>query len=193
MNIFILDKDPVVAAQLQCDKHIPKMVVESGQMLSTAHRVLDGTLTRKPSKSGKTMVKYWDLYEGRDDLEGEHLLYKAVHVGHPCTVWTMESQGNYRWHYDHFIALCQEYTYRYGKIHKTARELGSALYSAPINIPDGEMTEFPLAMKSNPECFFWGDAVKSYRAFYQTKQHRFKMVWTKRQVPEWFQYANLHA
>jgi len=55
MNIFILDEDPVIAAQMQCDKHIPKMVVESGQMLSTAHRVLDGLLTKRPSKSGKIL------------------------------------------------------------------------------------------------------------------------------------------
>jgi len=33
MNLFILDKDPVKAAQLQCDKHVVKMIVESGQML----------------------------------------------------------------------------------------------------------------------------------------------------------------
>jgi hypothetical protein len=44
MNIFILHEDPVVAAQMQCDKHVPKMVVESAQMLSTAHRMLDGTV-----------------------------------------------------------------------------------------------------------------------------------------------------
>jgi hypothetical protein len=192
MNIFILDNDPIIAAQLQCDKHVPKMVVESAQMLSTAHRVLDGKLTRKPSKSGKTMVKYWDLYEGQDDLEAEMLYYKAVHVGHPCTVWTMESNSNYNWHYQHFIALCEEYTYRYGKLHKTARDLASALYSTPRNIPDGPLTPFPLAMKSNPECFFWNDPVKSYRAFYQTKQNRFKMVWTKRPKPEWFN-ADIHA
>ena len=42
MNIFVLDKDPVVAAQMLCDKHVSKMIVESAQMLSTAHRLLDG-------------------------------------------------------------------------------------------------------------------------------------------------------
>tara|TARA_Y100000114_G_C11740200_1_gene318496 strand:+ start:443 stop:1024 length:582 start_codon:yes stop_codon:yes gene_type:complete len=192
MNIFILSLDPVEAAQMQCDKHVPKMLVESGQMLSTAHRVLDGKLTRKPSKSGKTMVKYWDLYEGADDLEAELLYYKAVHVGHPCTVWSMESDSNYRWHWEHMKALADEYTYRYGKFHKTERELLWQIQSPPRNIPKGPMTPFKLAMKANPECMF-DDPVKSYRAFYQTKQYRFKMVWTKRSVPEWFQYADLHA
>ena len=192
MNIFILSLDPVEAAQMQCDKHVPKMLVESGQMLSTAHRVLDGKLTRKPSKSGKTMVKYWDLYEGADDLEAELLYYKAVHVGHPCTVWSMESDSNYRWHWEHMKALADEYTYRYGKFHKTERELLWQIQSPPRNIPKGPMTPFKLAMTANPECMF-DDPVKSYRAFYQTKQYRFPMVWTKRPVPEWFQYANLHA
>ena len=192
MNIFILSLDPVEAAQMQCDKHVPKMLVESGQMLSTTHRVLDGKLTRRPSKSGKTMVKYWDLYEGADDLEAELLYYKAVHVGHPCTKWTMESDENYRWHWEHMKALANEYTYRYGKIHKTERELLWQIQSPPRNIPKGPMTDFKLAMKANPECMF-DDPVKSYRAFYQTKQYRFPMVWTKRPVPEWFQYADVHA
>ena len=57
MNIFVLNKDPVLAAQEQCDKHVVKMIVESAQMLSTAHRMLDGQVYRKPSKSGKTMIK----------------------------------------------------------------------------------------------------------------------------------------
>lgn len=191
MNLFILHEDPVIAAQMQCDKHVPKMIVESGQMLSTAHRVLDGFLDRRPSKSGKTRVKYWDLYLGQNDLEAELLLYKAVHVGHPCTQWTMRSGENYDWHYQHFIALAQEYTYRYGKVHATAERLGSALYTQPRNIPHVGFTPFELAMKSNPECMFPEDPVKSYRLFYQTKQHRFKMVWTKRNRPEWFN--NVHS
>jgi len=48
------------------------------------------------------------------------------------------------------------------------------------------MTPFKLAMKSNPECMFPSDPIKSYRLFYQTKQHRFKMTWSKRTIPAWF-------
>ena len=190
MNLFILDNCPIVSAMWQCDKHVPKMIVESAQMLSTAHRILDGTMEKRPSKSGKTMVKYYKL-----DNQFESLLYKAVHHKHPCTIWTMESAANYDWHYLHFAALCQEYTFRYGKIHKTDRELREVLETKPLNIPyrNGEMTPFKLAMKSNPECIELGDPVKAYRAFYQTKQHRFNMTWTKREKPEWFQYADLHA
>ena len=181
MNLFILDSDPVKAAQLQCDKHVVKMIVESAQMLSTAHRMLDGVLKRAPSKSGKTMSKHWTLPDDRDDV-----LYKAVHMAHPCTVWTMKSNNNYTWHWVHFAALCDEYTYRYKKVHATDKLLREKLKSLPRNIDVGYLTQKPLAMKSNPECMFPDDPVKSYRMFYQTKQDRFKMVWTGREVPEWF-------
>ena len=138
MNIFILNEDPEIAAQEQCNKHIPKMVVESGQMLSTAHRMLDGELYHKPSKSGKRMVKYYD----HPTLEDQ--LYKAVHHGHPCTVWTMESVCNYMWHYRHFVALCDEYMYRYGKRHLTDTLLRDILRTPPANIPQVERTPFKL-------------------------------------------------
>jgi hypothetical protein len=183
LNLFILDTDPVKAAQLQCDKHASKMVVESGQMLSTVHRILDGSLEKRSSKSGKTNVKYWKLPDSR-----ESVLYKAVHMAHPCTVWTMKTKSNYMWHYEHFVALANEFTYRYNKQHKTYTDLADILKSPPKNIPNGPLTLWPLAMKSNPECMFPEDPVKSYRMFYQTKQDRFKMVWKNRPVPEWFKY-----
>lgn len=178
MNIFLLDPNPVVAAKLQCDKHIVKMVLESAQMLSTAHRILDGKLVRLPSKSGKTIVNHF--------LLENDLLYNAVHHHHPCTTWTMASSENYTWHWNHFVALCEEYTYRYNKKHATDLKLREALKPLPKNIPIGDMTKFPLAMKSNPECMFPDDPVKSYRLYYRTKKDRFKMVWTNRNIPEWF-------
>ena len=181
MNIFILSTDPKEAAQIQCDRHVVKMILESAQMLSTAHRVLDGELTRIPSKSGKTMVKGWILPDYREDL-----LYKAVHVGHPCTIWTIESLQNYNWHYKHFCALAEEYEYRYGKKHKSFVDLGDVLSMAPKNIPNVDQTPFKLAMGAAPECINNNDPVGSYRAFYQTKQERFKMAWTKREIPDWF-------
>jgi hypothetical protein len=181
MNLFVLDNCPVEAARLQCDKHVVKMIVESAQMLSTVHRMLDGVQTRAPSKSGKTMSKAWTLPDSRDDI-----LYRAVHMHHPCTIWTAESNNNYNWHYVHFVALCDEYQYRYGKVHATDILLRDALKNPPMNIPVGYKTPQPLAMKANPECIDYKDIVGSYRKFYQTKQDRFKMSWTKRPVPEWF-------
>ena len=43
MNIFYLDPDPKVCAEMHNNKHTVKMIIEYAQLMSTAHRVLDGT------------------------------------------------------------------------------------------------------------------------------------------------------
>ena len=43
MNIFALDECPVKSAEMACDKHCVKMILESAQLLCSVHRVLDGT------------------------------------------------------------------------------------------------------------------------------------------------------
>lgn len=35
MNIFVLDAHPSLAARMQCDKHVVKMILESAQIMST--------------------------------------------------------------------------------------------------------------------------------------------------------------
>lgn len=181
MNIFILDNDPVVAAQMLCDKHVPKMIVESGQMLSTVHRLLDGTPTRRRSKSGKTMQQYFEFGDERDDL-----YYTAVHKFHPCTTWTKLSKANYDWHYVHFKAMSDEYTYRRGKVHTTWKVLGELLEKAPQNIPDTGLTEFAQAMTHYPQCMVEGDAVQAYRNYYHEAKWFAKWEW-KRPAPTWWE------
>lgn len=177
MNIFLLDMNPVIAARMQCDKHVVKMVTESAQMLSTAHRILDGT----PVPSKTKTIKAWTHPE-HDDV-----LYKAVHINHPCTLWTMESKWNYDWHYMHFKSLSTEYRHRYNRQHASFNKLRDILQDSPANIPDIGQTPFRLAMGAAPECIDESDPVGSYRKFYMTKQDRFKMVWTKAEVPYWFE------
>jgi len=185
MNIFCLDDDPRTAALYHCDKHVVKMIVESAQMLSTAHRYLDGKCVELLSASGRKK-KEWQFGDHRDQL-----LYKAAHVNHPSSIWTRESKENYIWHYELFLSLCNEYHYRYGKVHATEKKLQLALSNVPQNFLSAGKTPFKLAMKSNPECMFPEDPVKSYRLFYQTKQSRFKMKWTKRNVPDWFVFTKV--
>jgi hypothetical protein len=182
MNIFALSPVPEIAARWHCDKHVSKMIVESGQMLSTAHRILDGVMDRRLSKTGKTRVRYWEL----EDERSESTLYKAVHTGHPCTVWTMTSHLNYKWHYQLFTELCKEYTFRYGKKHLTEKVLHDILKDPPKNIKMSHMTPFALAMGAAPECIDHCDPIGSYQNFYQTKQSRFSMKWSKREIPHWF-------
>ena len=122
MNIFYLDKDPEIAAQMMCDKHVVKMILESAQMLSTAHRVLDG-----------------------DRVADSKGLYKMAHKNHPSTIWVRTCDENYEWLWNHMEALMYEYTHRYGKKHATER-LTHALWKLPINIPYGEFTDPPQCM-----------------------------------------------
>ena len=182
MNIFALDDCPEAAARYHCDKHVVKMIVEAAQMLSTAHRVLDGT-------------EYVAVRNGRKSrqwLHADDRLYKVAHLNHPSSVWTRECAANYDWHFRLFCALCDEYTHRYGKIHATDLKLRGILQSFPSRINRKmPLTPFKLAMKSTPQCIDESNPVKSYRDFYQTKQDRFKMVWTKRPVPVWFQYKSI--
>lgn len=182
MNIFVLDTDPIIAARYQCDKHVVKMVLESAQLLSTAHRVLDGKVEKRPSRSGLRMIPYFVMDDDR-----ETKVLKASQIHHPCAKWVRESGRNYMWLHMHLTSLCYEYTYRYGRIHKIESDNLNTLFRLPRNIPIlKEMTPFALAMKHRPDCMALGDPVKAYRAYYCTKKEQFRMVWTKRSIPEWF-------
>ena len=98
MNIFYLNKSFRQTAKDHCDKHVVKMILETAQLLSTAHRVLDG-----------------DEYADRVNL------YKATHKNHPSAVWVRSNKEAYDWTYMLLVQLCKEYTKRYNKEHKTAR------------------------------------------------------------------------
>jgi len=182
MNIFVLSEDPREAAQMVCDKHCSKMIVESAQMLSTAHRMLDGYMEKRRSKSGKVMVKYY--VHPNDNME--NILYKAVHHYHPCTVWTMESKDNYLWHYEHFLGLAEEFSVRYKKQHMTVEKLKDILQNPPNSIENIGLTEFKQAMSHYPECIVEGNPVQAYRNYYHMAKSFAK--WEKgRQAPYWWE------
>lgn len=117
MNIFVLSKNPILAAQMQCDKHVVKMILESAQMLSTIQ-----------SKHGISTK------------------YKPTHINHPCTIWAGTTQSNYRWLLTHAKALCEEYTKRYNKIHACQELIDGVLSFVPTQIPDSGLTDFVQAM-----------------------------------------------
>ena len=122
MNIFYLDPNPITAAQMHCDQHVHKMLLETAQMLSTAHRMLDGEKTRRPSISGKRMVDYYV----HPDPVLEHTLYKAVHFKHPSNIWIRQSVEQYGWAKDLMNALADEYEYQKDNASaETAKEKGN--------------------------------------------------------------------
>ena len=179
MNIFYLDHDVRKCAEMHNDKHVVKMILEYAQLLSTAHRVLDGVELSGLSDSGRKK-KFWTLGDSRD-----YTLYKATHINHPSAVWVRKSAQNYMWLAEMLEVLCGEYTYRYGKVHKVERDgLMQLLKNEfPKNLPVAPFTEPTPAMPDDVKII--GDSIKSYRNYYiNNKAHLAN--WKKRQVPEWF-------
>ena len=159
MNIFYLSRCPINSAQAQCDKHVVKMILETAQLLSTAHHVLD-----------------------EDDAIGG--IYKVTHKNHPSAVWARETSGNYDWLYAHFMALCHEYTHRYGKTHLTQTKMERILYFHPRYIKGGSITPMPQCM---PDIYKRTNSVDAYRAYYMGEEKRHIMKWGKsRPSPHWF-------
>jgi hypothetical protein len=141
MNIFYLDKDPVKAAQLQYNKHVVKMILESAQMLCTIHR-----------------------HFGNEDVP-----YKSTHKNHPSTKWARENWSHYNWLYQHMIALGDEYTKRYGKTHLTIQKCVPVLEKIPLGIKlDNSFEQPPQCM---PDQYKNECSVKAYWNYYIGEKH----------------------
>jgi hypothetical protein len=165
------------------DKHVVKMILEYAQLLSTAHRVIDGVELIGLSDSGRKK-KFWTLGDSRD-----YTLYKATHINHPSAVWVRQSAQNYMWLANMLVALCGEYAYRYEKTHKVERDglLNVLQTNLPKNIPIGPFTQPTPAMPD--EVKIAGDSIISYRNYYiNNKSHLAK--WKKRPVPLWYPETN---
>lgn len=141
MNIFATSTCPKSAAQDHCDKHLVKMILETAQLLSTAHHIC-GEPTDVPE------------------------IYKVTHQNHPSAIWVRETSGNYTWTYRLFRALCVEYTRRYGRVHKTEGKLLYGLMTMPRYIIHDDLTPPPACMpdefKVEPEGQW---PVESYRRY----------------------------
>ena len=142
MNIFYLDRSPVVSARLMYNKHVVKMILESAQLLCTAHREL-----------------------GNDDVP-----YKSTHKNHPSAVWTRSSALNYAWVYVHMMALGAEYERRYGRTHLTILKCEEPLMDLPPEIRrDKPFTQPPQCM---PDQYKADCSVEAYWNYYIGDKHR---------------------
>ena len=174
MNLFYIEPEARACAQSHCDAHVIKMIVEYAQLLSTAHRVLDGTEGVELVNGRR--LKRWTLAEGNGDY------YLASHVNHPAAVWCRASDANYRFLYDLFLELCAEYTHRYGKVHATETKCRASLGRLPGSIPQGAFTAPPQTM---PDEYKDDDAVTAYQNLYVGGKARFAK-WSNRKPPKWF-------
>ena len=139
MNIFYLDKDPKLAAIYQYNKHVVKMILESAQMLYTAHHCY-GSAEQKAN-----------------------VPYKQAHLNHPSTIWARQSKSTYMWLYDHMMALGTEYYVRYGKTHLTITKCKDFLATPPKHIQGDEWSQPPQAM---PDEYKHKDSIIAYWQYY---------------------------
>ena len=145
MNIFYLHKNPQKAAEYQYDKHVVKMILESAQMLCTAHH------------------HYAESYSQIVEPP-----YKKAHYHHPSTVWARANKPQYFWLYNLMIALGKEYTRRYGKTHLTITKCKDPLLLPPHGMPDGFFTSPPQCM---PDKYKNTCSVKAYWNYYIGEKH----------------------
>ena len=171
MNIFVLDENPIRAAEMMCDKHIPKMIVESAQMMASAVRRWGAIDEEMPiaKTSGKP--------------------YKGGYAHHPCTRWAGDTFGNFSWLADHAMALCVEYTSRFGKKHacddpiSQLWRVGIEYRGEPLWEDDDDYKRTPFA-QAMPIEYRDDDAVRAYRAYYHSKTFA---KWEKgTPAPDWW-------
>ena len=158
MNIFYLSRDPHEAARLQCDRHVVKMILETAQLLSTAHV----------------------------ELDGRQVAYKATHKNHPSAVWVRSNPRHYRWTHQHLMALGREYERRYSKVHRTIREHGKALETLPVALDPlftGSEPPFVHPPQCMPDECKNSDTVVAYQTYYNYKADD----WDARGIPmKWY-------
>ena len=142
MNIFYLSHDPAEAARHFYDKHKVKMILESAQMLCTAHH-----------------------HYGN----GDNVPYKKAHYNHPSTIWVRQNTLHYYWLLEHMFALGKEYTSRYGKHHLTIQKCHDALMYAPQGMPTTEFEQPPQCMPD--EYKVKGNSVAAYWNYYENEKH----------------------
>ena len=159
MNIFFLHKDPQWAANALCDKHVPKMLLESAQMLSTA------------------VQKYTDRIEE---------LYKPAYPNHPMTKWVGFNRDCFRWALENAVFISQEYCKRFKKLHKSSKIINTIYDNNYIDdIPDGFFKEPPQCMpdqyKLRSDLY-----VKAYRKYYQGEKEYFAKWERGVSAPDWW-------
>ena len=171
MNIFILSLNPKECAKFHCDKHVVKMILETVQLLYCAHWIL---------QTGNKWIESCQVATIDAKTVGP---YKQTHKNHPCSIWARESVSNYNYLATLGMALCEEYTYRYGKVHNCQYHLNWLIKNVPKNNKK-ERTEFPQAI-TNTKYRVKDDPVQAYRNYYKGDKSSFAK-WTKRKIPNWF-------
>ena len=176
MNIFYLSNNPAECARQHVDKHVVKMILEYGQLMSTAHRVLDGQPYYGKTKNDRNIAR-WHLPDSREEI-----VWKASHFNHPSNIWVRQSSNHYKWLHSLWLELLSEYTYRYSKKH-SAERMKEIFSQLPKNIPQrGWLSDPTPAM---PDGYKTPSSIQSYRNFYIGDKKSFAS-WKNRDTTTWF-------
>lgn len=118
--------------------------------------------------------------------------YKRTHYNHPCAVWVRESIEHYNWTLDHALAICKEYTRRYGKAHKTQAVLYWLADNLP-SLPDVPLTEFVQAMPEHRQQLpaTPSNTVAAYREYYLTEKSHLLKWSAPAKEPPWVTVAQV--
>ena len=169
MNIFYLSHKTTRCARWHCDKHVVKMILETAQLLYTAHWVL----SKEPP----------DFSTAPQRATGERGYLSIKNKKHPSAIWARESLDHYVWLCQFGLALCDEYRFRFGTKKRHACEDHILwLYEFP---PDALQplgwTQPPQAM---PTLYQKKDSVAAYRQYYRIGKKEL-LTYTKRHAPHW--------
>lgn len=192
MNIFLLDLDPVKAAQAHGDKHVVKMILEACQLLYTAHWVIEypHILEYKAPVKLAVVQKHLAIPESiqtappslsRPAEPG----FRPCHIHHPCALWVRASLQNYIFLCDLALALAEEFKYRYPLKGPHACEVHAnwLRHHYPRFMMDDGLTPFVQAM--DPQ-YRRADPVEGYRNYYLTsKKERGLLTYKNRDPPVW--------
>ena len=166
MNIFYLSHKPSRCARWHCDKHVVKMILETTQLLYTAHWVLGTT----------------DFSSAPLTKAGRHGYQSIRNKNHPSAIWARETLDHYMWLCVFGAYLCEEYKYRFGqtKQHSCEKHLDWLTIHVPQNMESG-WRQPPQAM---PDEFRRADSIPAYRAYYLGAKKEM-LHYTKRHKPHW--------
>lgn len=173
MNIFVLDINPNTAARMMCDKHIPKMIVESAQMMASA--------LRKHGAGDELMP-----------VNANGRPYRGGYQHHPCTVWTSTNINNYMWLYYHAVQLCMEYRFRFLREHVCEKKIFMMANDDALSLlPMGVRTPFARAFNKEryPHLYDANQytTVQAYRTYYSQDKRRFASWEKGRPAPQWWE------
>ncbi len=166
MNIFAVDHDPIIAGSVLPDKLTVKMPLEQAQMNSTG--VIEYCPWVVHNKTWKLTYRLAHLSAWFAFWCREAPIYSPAHYNHPCSQWVRVNQSNFEWATYHGLALCEEYTARYGKVHKSQAIIEKCARYIEF-FPEGSQTYFAQAMPD--ELKHATDATVAYRHYIQTKSY----------------------